>query len=116
DHSHADEIDNEAMAKSFQAAGVPVGTLPGGTESILQEAQRIIHGPRRDGYGHPRKNFADTAAVWSVLLGTTVTSRQVGQCMIALKLCRDMKKPGRDNLTDIAGYAGCMELIDEAQS
>ena len=82
-------------------------------ESICQEAQRIVHGPRRDGYGHPRKNFADTAAVWSVILGVPVTPQQVALCMIGVKLCRQVKKNNRDNLVDMCGYALCHELLAE---
>lgn len=83
------------------------------TQNILQEADAITGGDRQENYGHPKKNFADIAKVWGVVLGMKVTPRQVGQCMVMLKVCRDMHYKKRDNLVDIAGYARNMEMIDD---
>ncbi len=79
--------------------------------SILLEAEQIINGPRRDSYGDAKDSFARIALLWSEVIGTPVTTRQVAQCMIALKLCRDINKPDRDNMVDIAGYAGLVERL-----
>ena len=84
------------------------------TESILEEAQRLIHGPRNKNYGHPRENFADIAALWSGYLDKEVSDIDVANLMILMKVAR-VKGTGyhRDSFTDIAGYAGCVERIYE---
>lgn len=74
--------------------------------SILTEAEAIINGPRRDAYGPVEESFGKIAEGWSVVFGVKVTPRQVAHAMIWLKVCRDLNKSGRDNLVDIAGYAG----------
>lgn len=80
------------------------------SESILQEAERIINEPRRDSYGDAKESFQRIADVWGAVLKTEVTPHQVALCMIGLKLCREVGKPHRDNLVDIAGYAALAEL------
>ncbi|AGK87528.1 phosphofructokinase [Mycobacterium phage HINdeR] len=80
------------------------------TESILQEAQRLIHGQRNKDYGHPRENFGHTAALFSAYLGIEVTMLDVAQLMMLLKMSRQHGTGyHRDSTTDIAGYAGCIE-------
>ncbi|AFU20758.1 phosphofructokinase [Mycobacterium phage Marcell] len=84
------------------------------TESILEEAQRLIHGPRNKNYGHPRENFADISALFSAYLERPITDLDVANLMILVKVAR-VKGTGyhRDSYTDIAGYAGCAERIYE---
>lgn len=84
-------------------------------ENILQEADRITsaHGARPDDYGHPRDNLRLTAALWEPILGVDVTAEQVALCMIQLKIARQLHKAGRDNLTDIAGWARTIERLGE---
>ncbi|QGJ90493.1 hypothetical protein SEA_TRAFT412_56 [Mycobacterium phage Traft412] len=84
------------------------------TESILEEAQRLIHGPRNKNYGHPRENFADISALFSAYLERPITDLDVANLMILVKVAR-VKGTGyhRDSYTDIAGYAGCAERIFE---
>lgn len=84
-----------------------------GTETVLQEAERLVGGDRNDSYDHPRTNFEKTAVVWSAILGIPVTAEQVGLCMIGLKLIRTAHKAKRDGLVDIAGYARCIERLQE---
>ena len=79
--------------------------------SILHEADQLINGPRQHAYGHPVDNFGRIAAIWTVLLETPITAEQVGLCMAALKLARQVHQPSRDNLVDACGYLGAVELI-----
>ena len=79
--------------------------------SILDEAAELIHGPRQQAYGHPVDNFSRIAAMWTVILQHSVTPEQVGLCMAALKLARQIHQPSRDNLIDACGYLGTVELI-----
>jgi len=84
------------------------------SESILEEAQRLIHGERNKNYGHPRENFRDIAALFSGYLGKEINEIDVANLMILVKVAR-VKDAGyhRDSFTDIAGYAGCVERIYE---
>ncbi|QGJ90203.1 hypothetical protein PBI_SHEAKEIRA_55 [Mycobacterium phage SheaKeira] len=84
------------------------------SESILEEAQRLIHGERNKNYGHPRDNFSDIAALFSGYLERPISDIDVANLMILVKVAR-VKDAGyhRDSFTDIAGYAGCVERIYE---
>ena len=80
-------------------------------ETILEEADRIVNGDRRNSYGSPAKNFGRTASIWSGILDVAITPEQVALCMIGLKIAREVHKPSRDNLTDQIGYILCLENI-----
>ncbi len=79
--------------------------------TILVEAQNAVYGDRQSDYGNVKTNFSNIARQWSVVLGTEVTPEQVGLCMIQVKIARQMNKPKRDNLVDIAGYAATIEKM-----
>lgn len=83
------------------------------SETILEEAQRLVHGDRQEDYGHPLHDFRRTAQIWSAILGMDVTPQQVGLCMVGVKLSRQVNKPKRDNLTDAAGYCETVHMIEE---
>jgi hypothetical protein len=75
-------------------------------ESVLQEGERIIHGPRRDDYGDAKESFGKIAAGWSIILAADVSGTQVALCMDWLKTCRFLASYDRDSLVDKAGYTG----------
>lgn len=86
--------------------------------SILEEAQRIIHGDRNVAYGHPRDNFAAIAAQWNAYLDhkgdRPLNSLDVANLMTLMKVARVLNGVfHRDSYTDIAGYAGCAERLQE---
>lgn len=81
---------------------------------ILTEAYNLTNGARQDDYAHPSVNLGRTAACWSVIFGIKVTAQQVALAQIALKMCRQIHKHTKDNLTDIAGWARCAYLVTEA--
>jgi hypothetical protein len=81
--------------------------------NILQEADKLTASDRRKEYGHPKENFRHIADMWQTILQVRITSEQVIDCMIALKLCRAKQGYKRDTYVDIAGYARCAELIQE---
>jgi len=92
-----------------------------GLRTILHEALDITGtgGERNDSYDHPHPNFSKIAAVWTTLLsaklreGAQITPEEVANLMIGMKLVRQAHKHKRDNLVDIAGYARCIERLDE---
>jgi hypothetical protein len=81
------------------------------SETVLQEAERLINGPRRDAYGDVRESFDGVASGWSRIFGCEVTAEQVALAMVWLKVMREVNRHGRDNLVDIAGYAGLAEKL-----
>lgn len=83
--------------------------------NILQEAESLIYGDRQQDYGTVAEDFGRVAAMWSVILGASVSSEQVGLCMIAVKISRQLHGNKRDNLVDIAGYAGCLEKLENGE-
>jgi hypothetical protein len=91
-------------------------------ETVLEEAARLVNGPRRAEYGHPKDNFNDIADMWTVILHKKLLSGgrfnrvdvdDVILMMIALKLCRGKQGYKRDTAVDIAGYAQCWELVNK---
>ena len=82
-------------------------------ETLLQEAQRLVHGPRAAAYGNPLKSFTKVAKYWSVLFGVEIQPEQVPMAMALLKMVREMTVPKRDNRTDICGYMETLELTIE---
>ena len=74
--------------------------------TILEEAQKLVFGERREQYGGIVKCLDYTARLWSAYLGVVITSVDVTQLNILQKMGR--LKTGsvqRDNFTDEAGYA-----------
>ena len=84
-------------------------------QSILEEAQQVV-GQRQTAYGSREDNFGRIAALWSAILNVPVTAQQVALCMIAVKIARECWKPARDNRVDIAGYADCLDCLNETRT
>lgn len=99
-----------------QELGMPVvdaETLEPISESILEEAHRLVHGDRGEDYGHPYDDFSRTAKIWSAILGVDVTPQQVALCMVGLKISREVHRPKRDNRVDGAGYFETLNMVVE---
>jgi len=99
-------------------------TSEGGTldcepqESVLQEAQRLTHGPRQEDYSHPLDDYTRTAALVNAALRhklrVNLEPEDLTVIMALVKISRHMHKPKRDNMVDLAGYAWCThEIIEE---
>lgn len=81
--------------------------------SILEEAEKLVSGPRGDDYGHPIQDFTRTGRMWAAILGLDeVGPEKVALCMTALKLSRETNRPKRDNRVDAAGYMKCLDMIE----
>lgn len=94
----------------------------GKAETILQEAQRLVHGNRGADYGHPIVDYKATGRMWGAILerwlGVEIPDIDPRICcamMVAVKLSREAGKHKRDNLVDAAGYAECAKMIAERQ-
>lgn len=92
------------------------------SETILEEAQRLVHGDRGDAYGHPIDDYTTVGRMWAAILtrhlGTHVPDidpRIAALMMVAVKLSREAHKHKRDNLTDTAGYAEVASMIADKQ-
>lgn len=86
--------------------------------SVLVEAEGLVHGDRNASYGPPIEDFSRTAGMVTAMLAhklkEPLTAEDVGLFMCCVKLSRQINKAKRDNLTDLAGYAECVQwIIDE---
>ena len=88
--------------------------------NILQEADKITGGARRESYGDPDKSLTVLANAWNNYLqmrglippGLSLQKTDVAMLMVILKVYRNASKSQRDNLVDIAGYARVAEMAD----
>lgn len=85
-------------------------------ETILEEAQRLVHGNRGADYGHPIDDYTRTGRLWGAILGLPdIDPRVCCLMMAAVKISRECNKHKRDNLTDLAGYAECADMVAQRQ-
>lgn len=80
-------------------------------ESLIDEAARIISGQRRQDYGPVSESFARIAAMWSAYVGVELTTIDVANLMVLLKVCRARNGYHRDSFVDIIGYAALTEQL-----
>lgn len=90
------------------------------TETILEEAQRIVYGDREQTYGHPAKNFEITRNLWNDWIdgrypGNDIVFdvNDVAMMMVLLKVARQAHGDKRDNLVDACGYLACIQKIKD---
>ena len=86
------------------------------SETILEEAQRLVHGNRGTDYGEPIHDFGRTALIWEAIFGHPVTPEQVALCMVGVKISREVNCPKRDNRVDGAGYFETLDMIHQKRA
>ena len=73
---------------------------------ILDKAKTIINGERQGTYGHAEDSFGVIAKLWSAFLGKELSSADVANMMILIKVARNSSGVYKDdNWIDICGYA-----------
>jgi hypothetical protein len=86
--------------------------------SVLTEAQGLVHGDRNAAYGSPLSDYTRTAGMVSAMLAhklkEPLSAEDCAMIMCCVKLSRQAHKSKRDNMTDLAGYAECVQwMLDE---
>lgn len=87
------------------------------SETILQEAQRLVHGDRGEQYGHPIFDLTRMADIGTANIrhklrpGVRLEAEDAARMMIGTKLSRETFMPKRDNRVDTAGYAEVLDMI-----
>ena len=85
-------------------------------QQALDEASKLIHGPRQDAYGKPQANFARVADRWEQHLGDEIEPWLVCVLMCELKLARLANGYHEDSIIDAISYlALAAELAQEKQ-
>ena len=89
-------------------------------DDILKEADRIVHGPRNEAYGHPIDDYSRVVAIFRHISGIELSPDDGALFMIAVKLARlaNNREAGiihRDSLVDAAGYLWVFGQIAEAR-
>jgi len=88
-------------------------------KAILDKAARLAAGERQVNYGHPRDDFARTAAMLNGLFRDRLISpfaaSDVPLIMICVKLSRHVHARKEDNIVDIIGYALTDAMLDEGK-
>ena len=114
-----DEEATVAEAPTVSEAPKDASTAPpgGDPDSILVEAQNLVHGPRQASYGHPADDFQRTADLLNVLSkrGRAWLPSDVALVMMCVKLSRQANAYKRDNLVDLCGYTECWARIVEGR-
>jgi hypothetical protein len=109
DFGEGDKIDAVNRAQCIYALYIKKAEQP--PRDILEEALAITNGDRAADYGDMKASFERIAALWSAYKGVTITTKDVANMMILLKVSRSTTSDKRDNWVDIAGYARCGSIV-----
>jgi uncharacterized protein DUF6378 len=102
----------ELMSVSNELKQLPQSEQSG----ILEEAARLVSGPRAKAYGKMLDGYDRAAVMFNAILGcpgeNIVGARHIPLFMIAIKLSRLVASPEhRDSIVDIAGWAECYAQV-----
>ena len=92
------------------------------TETILEEAQRIINGARNQTHGAKERSFTEIAELWETYLGSgkeypvSITAEDVAWMMVLMKIARrNHGEPIRDHYVDAVGYIAIAHELSGAK-
>ena len=89
---------------------------------ILIRAHELITKDRQKDYSHPLDDYSRTVAIFNALKGGQVLTTEDGVLfMVCVKLSRLMNEMNEgldvpDNIVDLAGYIGCLQMVRVARS
>ena len=114
----ADRARKEAAMQQLSA--MAVNQESGRPKNVLEKASDAVNGDRADNYGDQLTNFTNIADRMTITLRekliAPITPQEVALLLLDVKLARLVKTGGRheDSIVDIAGYALCLEKVNEA--
>ena len=88
-------------------------------KTVLERAHLAVHGDRQENYGDQLANFTNIADRMTITLRdklvAPITPQEVALLMIDVKVARLTKTGGRhfDSIVDIAGYAECLDVVNQ---
>lgn len=86
-------------------------------DEILSKAKSIINGERQGTYGDAEDSLQTIADMWSAYLNTEISSEDVANMMILMKVARNSSGVYKDdNWIDICGYAALGGEIQAAKN
>jgi hypothetical protein len=86
---------------------------------VLRQAQELTHRDRQGDYGHPLDNHGRTATLWRAYLlarfnvDLELTPEDVCWLNAQQKMSRRMHAPTLDSITDVAGYAVNVAMVED---
>ena len=102
----------EAAKRIEESRDVSETTASERRKRVLEEVASCVCKDRMNTYGDAENNFADIAAILTIVLGkklkTALVAQDVALMLSCVKVGRLMTSPEhRDNWVDLAGYAVC---------
>lgn len=101
------------------------------SETVLQEASRLVDGDRQAAYGHPLDDYTATGRIMGAVLDRWLQSMHPGLLrgpfpdvpaeigclvMVGVKLSREAGHHKRDNIVDGPGYFRCVEKVHDERA
>lgn len=80
------------------------------SETVCQEADRLVSSDRGNDYGHPYDDYKRTTETFNALSGHNLSPLDGIMFMVCVKLSRLRHKFKRDSLVDAIGYLKCFEM------
>lgn len=85
--------------------------------SLLQEANKLINGPKAADYGDFLEEGTRWADMVNAIYDTEFVAEDMALIMVLLKMVRHKKNPDRrDSRVDAAGYIGLIDKIIDSRS
>ena len=83
------------------------------SREYLEQAIKIVRGPRERDYGDKVTNHENIAKLWSAFLDHEISAHNVAICMMLVKVARLKHRPTEDCYLDMAGYAAIAGEIND---